>query len=260
MTCTGTERAGAAFRQASAGGGRPARLPRACRVLIRFRFSHVEIIKYFFEEPFSLEALTPDLDPDARQRGRQAGSLEALLSRPAYYRGYLAGTDLATGRVGLTALPRPEAFMAPLLDVFGAYRWTHADASGQVHGLDETSVREVLRDPTGTAVLACAEAEMPGDLVAAVGDGVGRQALPALQRLLAEARAAFFPEPAHHGADWSFFSARPMRSGLVAAFQRHSLPGVRRFVLPYQKARSEHRFYFEQWQLGEPLPAYIEEV
>lgn len=221
----------------------------------------MEIVKYFFEEPFSLEALTPDLDPDARQRERPAGSLEALLNQPEYHRGYLAGTDLETGRVGLTALPRPEAFTAPLLDGFGAYRWTHGDARGRVHLLEETSVREVLRDPTGTTILACAETELVGDLITDVGGGVARQALPALRRLLAAAAVAFFPEPAHHGFDWSFFSTRPMRSSLVAAFQRHPLPGVRRFVLPYQKARSEHGFYFEQWQLGEPdLPAYIEEV
>ena len=230
-------------------------------VLFRFRPLPVEIVKYFYEEPFSLEALTPDLDSDARQRGRPAGSLEALLSRPAYHRGYLAGTDLAADRVGLTALPRPEAFTAPLLDAFGAYRWMRCDADGRPREVAQTSVGDVLRDPVGTSVLACADAELPGDLLTDVRGGVERQTLPALRRLLARARAAFFPEPAHHGFDWNFFSAHPMRSDLVAAFRRHPLPDVRRFALPYQKARSEHKFYFERWQLGgAELPAYIEEV
>ena len=70
----------------------------------------------------------------------------------------------------------------------------------------------------------------------------------------------FFPEPAHHGYDWSFFAARPMRAALVDAFRRHPHPGARRFVVPYRKARSEHKFYFETWQLDQPLPDYIEEV
>ena len=221
----------------------------------------MEIVKYFFEEPFALEALTPDLNPDARHRQAPAMPLEALLSSPGAYRGYLAGTDLATGHVGLTALPRPGAFTEPLLDWLGAYRWVHADNKGNTHPLDATAARAVLGDPSATTVLACAPGEIPRRLMADVGGGVRRQALSALRRLLAEVDVAFFPEPAHHGFDWSFFSARPMRQSLVAAFQRHPMPDVRRFVLPYQKARSEHKFYFEQWQLGDAgLPAYIEEV
>ena len=215
-----------------------------------------------------LEALTPDLDPDARHRQVPAMPLEALLNSPNAYRGYLAGTDLETGRVGLTALPRPDVFTEPLLDWLSAYRWARTDAQGKTHRLDATAVRAVLRDPTATTVLACAPNEIPGGLMAAVGGGVQRQALSALRRLLSSVEVAFFPEPAHHGFDWSFFSERPMRQALVAALRQHATPdpagrgqAVRRFVLPYQKARSEHKFYFEQWQLSEPsLPAYIEEV
>ena len=228
----------------------------------------MEIIKYFFEEPFSLETLTPDLDPDARHREAPAMPLEALLNSPEAYRGYLAGTDLEAGRVGLTALPRPDVFTEPLLDWLKAYRWARTDAEGRTHRLDPAAARAVLGDPRTTAVLACATEEIPAGLMADVGGGVQRQALSALRRLLSNVEVAFFPEPAHHGFDWSFFSRRPMRESLVAAFRQHPVPdpagrgqAVRRFVLPYQKARSEHKFYFEQWQLGEPsLPAYIEEV
>jgi hypothetical protein len=88
-----------------------------------------------------------------------------------------------------------------------------------------------------------------------------RYALPALRRLLESARVAFFPEPAHDGFDWSFFSAHPMREPLTSAFKQNPAEDVRRFVLPYQKARSESKFYFETWQLNEAaLPEYIEEV
>jgi hypothetical protein len=52
-----------------------------------------------------------------------------------------------------------------------------------------------------------------------------------------------------------------MRDRLVAALRRHPTDTVRRFVLPYQRARSESKFYFETWQLtASPLPDYIEEV
>ena len=221
----------------------------------------MEIVKYFYEEPFSLEALTPDLDPDARHRQAPPMPLEALLKSPSAYRGYLAGTDLETKRVGLTALLRPEVFTEPLFYWLGAYRWARTDKKGATHPLDTTAARAVFGDPAATTVLACASGGISSRLMADVGGGVQRQALPALRRLLAEVQVVFFPEPAHHGFDWSFFSARPMRPSLVAAFQQHPMPDVRRFVLPYQKARSEHKFYFEQWQLGEAgLPAYIEEV
>jgi hypothetical protein len=97
--------------------------------------------------------------------------------------------------------------------------------------------------------------------MAAVAGRARRRALPALRALLDAAHVAFFPEPAHDGHDWSIFSAAPMRDRLVAAFRAHPTDGVRRFVLPYQRARSESKFYFDRWQLTEsPLPDYVEEV
>ena len=70
-----------------------------------------------------------------------------------------------------------------------------------------------------------------------------------------------FPEPAHDGYDWSLFARRPMREAFCEALVRHAAAGVRRFVLPYRKARSEEKFYFELWQLHTgPLPAHIQEL
>ncbi len=221
----------------------------------------MEIIKYFYEEPASLEALAPDLDPDARRRDAPARPLSAWLDAPRYYRGYVAGTDLATGRVGLTALARINAFIDPLLDELGTMIWMQSTRDSSAETLDEAAARRILIDPKETTALVCADAPLPEADVAAVAGAERRYGVPALRRLLkAPSCVVFFPEPAHHGHDWSFFSARPMREALTEAFRRYPQAGVRRFVVPFQKARSEHKFYFESWQLDQPLPAYIEEV
>ncbi len=219
----------------------------------------MDVLKYFYEEPAALETLAPDLDPDARRREGAPLSLEALLGRPAYHRGYLAGTDLVTGWVGLTALAHPEAFTAPLLDWLAGLRWMRATKAGAVEALDEEAVQRVLRNPARTAVLAAGKEAVLPEVLMAAAKVPRRQALPALRRLLETAGVAFFPEPAHHGFDWSFFASLPAREALVGAFERHPCAGVRRFVLPYQKARSEEKFYFETWQLDD-LPVYVEEV
>ncbi len=83
----------------------------------------------------------------------------------------------------------------------------------------------------------------------------------ALQSLLEDAHVVFFPEPAHDGHDWGFCSPAPVRDRLVAAFRDHPVEGTRRFVLPYQKARSESKFYFDKWQpTDSPPPTYATET
>lgn len=153
------------------------------------------IVKYFYEEPVHLEALSAEADPDARRRAEPSGSLGDLLRPAAYYRAYLAGSDAS---------------------------------------VDEAALTEV----------AAAER---------------RYGIPALRLLLDAGVTVLFPEPAHDGWDWSVFSAAPLRERLVAAFRARPAPGVRRFVLPFQRARSEHTFYFERWRLDD-LPDWIEEV
>ena len=223
--------------------------------------SAVEIIKYFFEEPASLEALAPDLDPDARRRAAPTRPLGAWLDAPRYYRGYVAGTDLGTGRVGLTALAHRHAFIDPLIDALGERRWIRSTRAATVETLDAAAVPHVLAHPRETTALVCANALPPEADVVAATEAQRRYAVPALRRLLAASSCVvFFPEPAHHGHDWSFFAARPLRAALAEAFRQHPQDGVRRFIVPYRKARSEHTFYFETWQLDQPLPDYIEEI
>ena len=214
----------------------------------------MDIVKYFYEEPVHLEALSAETDPDARRRAAPERSLADLLTPTAYYRGYLAGSR--GDRVGLTVLDA-EAFVPALLDVLGGPRWTQASRSGETsEAADPTAVLRGLAD-----VGALAESRKPvktDDLktVAAVERRVG---IPALRRLLDAGATVLFPEPAHEGWDWSLFAARPIRGRLVAAFRAHPVEGVRRFALPYPKARSEHTFYFERWALG-ALPEWVEEL
>lgn len=219
----------------------------------------MEVIKYFYEEPAALEVLPPNLEPDARRRQEPALSLEAFLEAPRYYRGYLAGTDLTAGRIGLTSLTNTSAYVQPLLTAFPGLHWTQAATDGSTGEVSDPEA--ILAAPTSTAVLAGATVPIPGPALMAAAHGDRRQALPALRALLDVARVVLIPEPAHHGFDWSLFSAAPLRERLVAAFKNDVRDHVRRFVIPVQKARSEQMFYFEQWQLGAaPLPDFIEEV
>lgn len=210
----------------------------------------MDIVKYFYEEPVALETLTPALEPDARRQEGPAMSLEALLHPPRYYRGYLAGTDLDRLRIGVTALAEPAAAFGPLRDALGGGVWTRHVEDGDVAVLSGEEVGAVLRTPARTAVLVLAEEAVDPALLDGVVGADRRYGLAELRRLLAVARVVLFPEPAHHGYDWSLFATEPVRERLAAAFRRHPLPAARRFVLPYQQARSEEKFYFEQYDLS----------
>ncbi len=217
------------------------------------------IVKYLWEEPVHLEALSAETDPDARRRAAPESSLGALLRPTDYYRGYLAGSHGT--RAGLTAIPGPEAFALPLLDALGGLHWVtvaaaEAGAAGETGETDAPAA--VLRDPSGVSVLVGAERAVDEADLHAVATVERRYAVPALRRLLARA-TVLFPEPAHDGWDWSLFSARPVKDRLVAAFCARPAEGVRRFALPYRRARSEHTFYFERWTL-DALPEWVEEI
>lgn len=237
------------------------------------------VLKYFYEEPTSLETLTPDLDADARQRGRtddirrtsgRSGprlSLEALFSAQRYYRGYLAGTDMATDRTGLTATPDPLAYTAPLADLTEGRTWHRLGASDDAQPEPVADLAAALAGLASTALLiAVPEGARfgPAALRAALpaedgGATERREALEGLRALLDAGALVAFPEPAHHGHDLSLFSATPLKSRLAEAFAQHPTPGARRFLVPFRRARSEHKFYFERWQL-DALPDFIEEV
>ncbi len=227
-----------------------------------------DVLKYFHEEPALLEPVTPDSDPDARRREDRSDlpenvsvPLEEVLDTRDAYRGYLAGTNRADDRVGLTALHDSDAYATPMRKALGHAWWGRCTTDDTVEALDADAVCDVLADPSDTAVLVTGEHAVEAERIAAVAGRARRHALPALRALLDVSHVAFFPEPAHDGHDWSLFSAAPMRDRLVAAFRAHPADNVRRFVLPYQRARSESKFYFDRWQLtASPLPDYVEEV
>lgn len=213
------------------------------------------ILKYFHEEPVHLEALSAEEDPDARRREAPTASLDDLLRPTNYYRAYLAGGH--GERVGLTAIPEPEAFVLPLLDVLAGSRWAYAEPDGSVEKADEPAA--LLHHPSVVATLAASREPVDEAALAEVAGVERRYGIPALRRLLDAGATVLFPEPAHDGWDWSVFSVEPIRARLVAAFRAHPAHDVRRFVLPYRQARSEHTFYFERWQL-DALPNWIEEI
>lgn len=208
----------------------------------------MDIIKYFYEEPASLEVLTPDEDADARRRAHPAPPRAPLQADAAYYRGYLAGTALGAGRIGLTAVDAPAAFVEPLRQLVAGRPVARVDADGGVEPLGADALAAVLRDPGGTALLAAGDALPPADLAAASAAD-RRHALAPLRRLLDAGALVLVPEPAHHGADWSLFAAHPLRDALTDALRTHRPAGTRVFALPFQRARSEHRFYFELYDV-----------
>lgn len=228
-----------------------------------------DVLKYFHEEPALLESLTPDHEPDARRRRERSGlpPAETILDGDPFdtrdaYRGYLAGTNRSDGHVGLTSLQRPEpAYASPIVDALGGRWWGQYQPDGALTTLAPDALRRVLRAPADTAVLVTAPAPVADDRIAAVTAPARARALSALQTLLEAVHVVLFPEPAHDGHDWSLWSQTPLRDRLVAAFRARPEATVRRFVIPYQKARSESKFYFETWQPTEaPLPDYVEEV
>ncbi|WP_103029614.1 hypothetical protein [Salinibacter altiplanensis] len=227
-----------------------------------------DTLKYFHEEPALLETVTPDGNPDARRRDDRPEpprTLSDLRDSPFdtndVYRGYLAGTNHADDAVGLTTLRAPDAYVAPLLDAVGRSWWGRVTTQGAAESLAPDTARRVLRTPSHATLLVSADAPVAAERMTAVAGRAPRRAAGALQSLLEDAHVVFFPEPAHDGHDWGFFSPVPVRDRLVAAFRNAPAEKTRRFVLPYQKARSESKFYFDTWQLTDsPLPSYIEEV
>lgn len=229
----------------------------------------MDIVKVFIEEPVGLESLVRDDDPDAHRQNVALGSLDALLNGTTfesdYARAYLAGTHLGPPlRIGLTALSDAEAFVQPLLAWASGRPWTRLSRAGDTTGLLPAEAASHLRQPEDTAALAVGpvdglEPKVDVSLLATAASGPRRDAVPALRALLDAGASVLLPEAAHDGYDWSLFARRPLRDALIRAFAVHPAGDARRFVVPYQKARGEHRFYFEQWQL-DALPDHVEEI
>lgn len=198
------------------------------------------VVKYFFEEPASLEVLAPDTSPDGRAPARPR-SLEDFLRAPRYYRGYLTATDLDRDLTGATAVLDPQAWLEPLLGMLPQQVMRRRDAR---------TVQVVTRDALSSGLAGdalAAGADLPAELPDLSGEL--RDRLPGLRSLLDLGLTVLLAEPAHHGADWAIFCAEPLADRMRSAFGE-APADTARFVIPHVKARGEHRFYFERYDLG----------
>jgi len=210
------------------------------------------ILKYFYEEPFLLEPLVADDHPDARRRYVRTTPLEV-------YRAYLAGSS--PSGIGLTTLNPPSVYTHPLHHLFDGQPIHVLDASGMLQLCLPDALDTYLIGKQPCHALIAGPATLPPVNRADLMQSNRRHALHALRTLLEAGALVAWPEPAHQGIDWSLYSPAPLRTRLVAAFRRFRHPDVRYFVAPYQRMRSEEKFYFEHWMLDHhPLPTYIEEV
>ena len=207
------------------------------------------VVKLFYEEPFSMESVVPDLDPDARPRADpmsfELSGIEALLGAPRAFRVYLAGTQMEDGqsaRVGLTALDDSEVWAPSLAHALGSTGW-HGMIGGKTRALSPSEFASML--PAADFDAVALHAPPPAlALLGAASHPDRRRALPAILTLLDAGATLLLPEPSHEGRDLSIFSPSPVRARIEAAWRSDPRPGARRFSAPYQKVRSEHKFYF----------------
>lgn len=186
-----------------------------------------------------MEVLAPTDLPNARDPV-ESRSLQAFLSGPKYYRGYLTASDLSRGVTGASSMADSGDWMEPLLEALGASEaWAGPGVPRPV------SLGEALASPDSHPVLAIGTAS-PGELPSLPGEL--REHYEAIRGLLEQGFILLRAEPAHDGHDWSLFAARPLAEGVTEAF-RTATPGTARFVIPQRQARGEHKFYFERYDL-----------
>lgn len=193
----------------------------------------MQVVKYFFEEPASLEVLAPDLEPDGRAPSAPR-SLEDFLGARRYYRGYLTASDLQSQRFGATAVPDPWLAAAGKVLPVGVVR------SPRLGDLDaERALRQGI---TGDWLAAG-----PPDVPLPSLQGPVREVLGSLRPLLDAGLTVVLAEPAHDGVDWAFFSAEPMADRFREALRGSDAAC---YLIPHAKARGEHKFWFERYDLG----------
>lgn len=186
-----------------------------------------------------MEVLAPTDVPNARDPA-ESRSLEAFLSGPKYYRGYLTASDLSRGVTGASATADHTDWIEPLLEALGTSEaWAGPGSSRMV------SLRHALASPGDHPVVAIGTAS-PGEMPSLIGEL--REHYEAIRGLLAQGFMLLRAEPAHDGHDWSLFAARPLAQDVGEAF-REATPGTARFVIPQRQARGEHKFYFERYDL-----------
>ena len=208
----------------------------------------MRVIKYFFEEPTLL-----DFPQTASNSPIDSGErLIELMRERNHFRGYLAATDLDNATVGGSSL-EDQAAADILSVVLGGPLWllNKAPLSSSVEFdvlTDHAAVVRSLSTMSSESVVIANFNPESHDVGILVSGGDRKQSFGAIVRLLDLGATVVFPEPAHVGHDWSIFSAEPLSERFKEAMSA-SPEDCRCFVVPYVKARGEHKFYFEQYDI-----------
>ena len=217
----------------------------------------MDVLKVFTDEPLPLDAAADE--PIPRGAPREMASLEDILRRPRYARAYLAGSRIGDSpAVGLTSLSDAYLYLRPIQRLTAGLAWSvpMVDAS-----ISWTEISDRLREPPVEGVVAAAPEPVDPGLLTHIVDTPGRAGWRYLRDALDRQPDAliFVAEIAHDGYDWIAYAGRPLRDRLMLALRQSPAPHARRLVMPYQKARGEHKFYVERWALDN-LPDWAEEV
>lgn len=218
----------------------------------------MDVLKVFTDEPLPLDAAADEPVPFSMRDG--LAPIEDILRRPPYARAYLSGSHLGEPvRTGLTALSDEMLWLGPIRDLTHGLTWCRPWVDP--NAISWTDAVFLFRDPPHESALAAAPAPVDPGLLHTVATSTQREGWGALRAILDDQPGAFVfvPDHAHDGHDWVVYTGQPLRQRLIAALQSREASGARRLVMPYQKARGEHKFYLERWTLDD-LPDWAMEV
>lgn len=213
----------------------------------------MHILKYFHEEPAGLEILTRETSPHARRPDGPALSLEDFLRARPYFRGYLSATDLETGRTGASTLPET---ITGVLDAVLPTPRIHftVDAQLWTSFRDATRPEDLMdalsdRNPRSLIVCGLPTFSETRPFIEIILKEDRRTALRPITEVLDQGGTVLLPEPAHDGHDWAVFSAVPVADALAGAVGDRLHDELTAYVIPMSRARSEHAFWFERYDL-----------
>lgn len=210
----------------------------------------MRVIKYFFEEPTLL-----DFQESASESIVGVGSFNVTLAGAArHYRGYLAASDLESRTIGGSSL-EDQAAAKILAQVLEGPGWYFSKGSGANESIktqllsSPESILQALVTMPSESLLVTNFNPQGQELTALVHRSSEKSTFGAIVRLLDFGATVILPEPAHVGHDWSVFSSKPLSESIKMAAHVLAPKDCRCFVVPYGKARGEHKFYFEQYDL-----------
>lgn len=213
----------------------------------------MHILKYFHEEPAGLEILTRETSPNARRPDGPALSLEEFMRARPYFRGYLSATDLETGRTGASTLPET---ITGVLDAVLPTPRIHFTVNARLWTSfrDATRPEDLVdaltdRNPRSLIVCGLPTFSETRPFIEIILKEDRRTALRPITEVLDLGGTVLLPEPAHDGHDWAVFSSVPLADALSKAVRGRLHKELKAYVIPMSKARSEHAFWFERYDL-----------